>query len=227
MAWGLDTTDDYLIHDGEEAIIYQSVRRPSLGGNINWRVATAFRQTMTLKQSTSSEIMVQADVKWFVSAKVLGRPAPIGIVPKPGDLVRLELELEQRSWVVLDTAYEPFDQVYELNCRSLGLSTALADRIDVKAPLNRQDAALGRRQLEVPKYENVACHIQEVSMATVMEQGRRSSKKSYLIFVTDKLDVTEEDQIIDKATGDIFDVVGFTTPDSVNEPQVIQVERTP
>lgn len=229
MGLTLDVTSDYEIWDNTDPIVYVSSRRTSLGGNINWPVATALRQTMTLADSgnATAGVLLLADCKWFIPAKLLGRPAPVGIVPKAGDLIKLEITNEVRSWAVLSTTYEPFDQVYELACRDLSVSldSPGATTIDVTTPLNRQDAALGRRPLMVPKYSGIACKIQEVSQATELSQGRRAAVKSYLIFTTTRLDVNEEDQIIDKTTGDIYDVIGYTNPDKLDEPQVIQASR--
>lgn len=231
MAWGLDVTDSYAIWDNTDPITYVSARRASLGGNINWPVKSALRQTMTLADSgnATAGVLLLADCKWFIPGRLLGKPAPTGIVPKPGDLVNLAVQNEVRSWVVLSTTYEPMDQVYELACRDLSVATDSpnANTIDVMTPLNRQDAALGRRAMMVPKYSGVACKIQEVSSATELSQGRRSEVKQYLIFVVDqRLEVTEEDKIIDKDTGDILEVVGYTNPDKLDEPQVIQATRS-
>ena len=231
MPLTLDFTDDYLIWDNPEKVVYSITKR---GASVELRVSNAIRHRTKVSQAgPSNGVMLNKAITWFLPSKLLAAPGNVLVQAKPGDRIRLESDQEEAalaSWFVTDVAYEELDGVYELTCLEMSLATDLADTIDVVCPLNRQDAKLGRRILWTPKHANVPCKIFEVSSATINQDGRRSSKKSYLIYVvrpSSPLDVTEEDQIRDRATGDIYEVVGYTNPEQINEPQVIQAERVP
>ena len=230
MALTLNFEDDYLIWDNPEKVVYSQTRR---GDPLNLRVSHAIRhRTKVTQAGPSNGVLLNKAVFWYLPSKLLAIPGNVLIAAKPGDRIVLESNQESAAWFVTDVGYEELDGVYELTCLEMSLADdgGLADRIDVVCPLNRQDAKLGRKILWTPKRADVPCKIFEVSSATVDQDGRRSTKKSYLIYVVrpdSPLDVTEEDQVRDRRTGDIYDVVGYTNPETINEPQIIQAERVP
>ena len=216
--------DQWLILDNPETITYLSSERSLTRSQ---KVEHAWRQSQTAREVLpTAGVYTNAVVKWFLPRRLL-----LGLIPKPGDRIALDSTTaggyidEHHTWTVLDTAYEASDGVYELNCLDLVLAYDLRDSIDVLGVLNRQDDALGRRAIPVPKYESIPARIQEIQADTSLSQGRLSTTKLYNIMVGERLDVTNEDQILDRATGLIYDIKGYTNPDRFDELQVINAER--
>ena len=229
MSLNLDFSNDYLIWDNPEKIVYVSTKRKAASLSVRIEKAIRHRQEV-VEAGPTGGAMQNRTCKWFLPGKLLAFPSDTLLRAKPGDRIRIESASRPLdSWLVLKVNYEELDGVYELDCTLLTVNRDLANYINVSSPLNRKDTALGRRILWTPKYSNVRCKIQETQTAIISKEDRQLTKHSYLIYVEPgtTLDLTDEEQVVDRDTGDIYDVEGWTNPQMLTEPQVIQVMRTP
>lgn len=214
MTFTLDISTDYTVWDDPEKVFF--VQHADTG-NVQHPISSAFRFKLTFREmAASGGVYTTQDRNWIIP-KALFVPQP-----KPSDWLFDNLGTR---WTVLSVDHEAFESVWRLTTRNLVLAHQLDDLVTIAAPVNSQDAAGSRTPTFVAVYQHVPARIQEISGESRDERGKRLTARQYTVYLGQRVTITQEHQLIDEATGDIYEIRSYSRPDLITDLQQLECER--
>lgn len=219
MALTLDFSSDYLIWDNPESITYRS--RTNLGDTDVTVTEGAIRQQYAKQEPFPTEGVYQKySLQWFVAGTLLS-----SVTPKMADQI---IDSANVIWTILNTSYEDLDQVWDFAAVNLSLAADLKDLVTILEPITDQDAAGGRIVREYhKKHFDIEARIQQVSQETVEQHGKLGRRRAFEVVVGTRLEIADGALLVNQATGEQYQVTGYSQPDQIDMLQQVQVELMP
>lgn len=188
----VDTEMDWWVWDGQEAIIFNSVRTGANGTVVaqQFPVATAVRHFLTKRElAASGGVYTGHDRHWFLPQALL----PTSIRPKPADFIT---DSQGENWTILDDSHQDRGGTWKLTCRNLILAWQLNDTINIERAAISFDLAGAQVQAyptgpapnggTVP-YPNLRCRVQPEEEEIIEQLEVRGAGTHYRVIVAQQL----------------------------------------
>lgn len=156
-------------------------------GDRDFRVESAVRTQVTRRErEPSGGAFTVRETVWNLPAKTCF------YTPEVGYLI---IESDGRQWTIQQVDDAAHDTRYRCTVLDLELTAGLTDTVEIWSPTERLDAAGGRVNTFLPKYQGVQAKVQELSADRAAELGQDDTATTYQVFVGRRLYVTSDDQL--------------------------------
>lgn len=209
----LDFSTEYLVWDNVQTVEHTSVRD---SGNVTTCVTHAHRHNITNQElAASNGVYMADDTVWRLPR------ATATVRPKRRDTIE---DADGTIWTLLSVDRITDTRHYRCICRDLVIANDLDDTIGIWVCTNAQDAGAGRS----PSFalsETIQGRIQPVQADVEDRLGKRTTRKLFQCFLaTEPTTISTQDQIRSSG-GTIYQILGWTSPSSVDTLFTVDVER--
>ena len=219
MGFGVDASQNYLTWGNVQPIQLTSQAKT---GPTQFAIAIAKRRAPGFKElAPSGGVYTSQDLVWLLPAALVQAAGAIGNqAPKPGDLINAE----GVAWTILECPLNTLRSTYRCMTRDLILAFDLRGTLSVKRPTATEtDNAGSRVYAYTTVYSGIPCRFQEQTADGVDERGRRLTRRSFSVWVGQRLYLQKEDQIIDE-NGTVYEWMSSQDADRINQMQQLTCE---
>lgn len=220
--FGVDASQNYLSWGNVEPVTLISPYKTA--GNKRFAIPTAKRRNPTFKETApSGGVYGSALMVFLLPATVVTTAGATGAdAPKQAFQI---LDRDGVTWTIQDAALNTLKSTWKCPSLNLAIMHNLQDTLSVRRPAIVTDAASGRIYPSYATvYNSIPCRFQETTGAQVDERGKRLAARKFSVPVMTRLFLTVEDQIVDDATGTIYEVKGWAGPDRIDQLQILECE---
>jgi hypothetical protein len=196
------------------------------GGPTVFQIPAVKRRAPGFKElAPSGGVYTAQDLVWHLPKVLVDAAGATGQqAPKPGDLVT---DGGSVVYTILERQLNTLASTYKCMTRDMILAYQLYRLLSVNRPpawTGTTDNAGGRVYgTYTAVYSGIAARIQEQEGGQADERGKRLTVKKYTVWVSQRLYLTIEDQIVDDA-GNIYEVKSWHDADRIDQLQSVDCE---
>jgi hypothetical protein len=191
---------------------------------------TTISVTHALNQALKREEIEKSNGRYSALDRVFNLPTTLlqGLTPKEGDSLSVTGETltngaSAPTWLILEAQRLSWGYRWRLVCRDPIIVHQLADRVDIYEAVFAQDEAKSRVATFSLKYGALAARLQPQTGTQDDEHGKRSDFKDYLVFLSENVTVTTDDQV--RHDDVIYQIDGWRQAERLGELMTLLVSR--
>ncbi len=208
----LPTPHDLQFFDGLETVALQQA-----GVLTTTDVPGALRtRSRTREAAPSGGVVLLADTVWHLPTTVLVA------APAPGTRI---IDAAATVWTVLRVERETLGERWQCLARNLTLALGLEHVVQIERATWTKDVTGAPVATWNLVRTGLKARIQPIAASHEERQSQRLERVTHHIYLAEALLLDESDRIVHE--GGIYNVRGYTAPERIDEPLVIQTERVP